>query len=368
MNRQRTARGSLALGLGYCACVVVSTAALAEQPPHHIRPVVDSTIASYQPRAGVTGAIVVAGSDSMQSVILKAAAAFKLIQPGIKIAVQGGGSDAALRQFIQDQSTIRRGDANPRGHQVSAHVDLLASSRPLTDDERTDFKARYGFNPTEIPIALDAIAIYVNHHNPLPSLTLDQADALFSQTRKRGAPNSITTWGQLGLQDGWEQQPVRLYGRDKRSGTRTLFMHMVMLDGAFRSDVKEEPGPAMEILDISRDRLGIGYAGIEFQASTVRIVPIAHKSGELPVAPTAKTAADGTYPLTRSLYLYTKRNPKGELEPEIAEFLRFINSHEGQETLARAGVYPLSGQQIMTNLQALVGDQTSASALMAQRR
>ena len=237
----------------------------------------------------------------------------------------------------------------------------------LTEDERRDFRSRYGSDPVEIPIALDAIAIYVNHENPLASLTLEQVDALFSQSRKRGAPTSITTWGQLGLQNGWEQQPVRLYGRDKRSGTRTLFMHMVLLDGDFRSDVKEEPGSAMEILDISRDRLGIGYASIEFKASTVKILPIAAKSEDTPVAPTAGTAADGSYPLTRSLYLYAKRDPKDQLAPEIAEFLRFINSREGQETLARAGVYPLSSQQDNANLQTW-DDQMSASGMVAQRR
>jgi phosphate transport system substrate-binding protein len=367
VNRQL--QGGLVSGLvSGVACLLLFTGVRAEQPLNSVRPVVDSAIASYQPKAEITGAIVVAGSDSMQPVILKAASAFKLLQPGIKIAVQGGGSDAALDQFLQNQSTIRRGDANSKGHLVSGHVGLLASSRPLTDDERKDFRSRYGTDPLEIPIALDAIAIYVNHDNPLASLTLDQADALFSQSRNRGAPASITTWGQLGLQNGWEQQPVRLYGRDKRSGTRTLFMHMVLLDGAFRSDVKEEPGSAMEIMDIIRDRLGIGYASIEFKASTVKILPIAAKSEDTPVAPTAGTAADGSYPLTRSLYLYAKRDPKEQLAPEIAEFLRFINSREGQETLARGGVYPLSSKQVSANLQALGNDQVAASGLVAERR
>jgi phosphate transport system substrate-binding protein len=340
----------------------------AEPSQPAIRPVVDSSIANYLPKPGVSGAIVIAGSDTMQPIIVKAAAAFRLFQSGIKIAVQGGGSDAALRQFIQDQSTIRRGDANPRGHQVSGSVDLLASSRPLTSEERQDFKARYGFEPTEIPIALDAIAIYVNHQNPLLSLTLEQVDALFSDSRKRGASEDITTWGQLGLQGDWKHQPVRLYGRDKRSGTRTLFIHTALLDGTLKPHVKEEPGPAMEILDISRDQLGIGYAGIGFQASTVRILPIAPRTGDTPIVPSAETAADGSYPMTRSLYLYAKRTAKGDLEPAVAEFLHFMNSREGQDMIARAGVYPLSTQQVTANLQALVGGRTSAAGIVALTR
>lgn len=368
-QRWESTRRGVAVAVVSALCVVLGLMpAWAEQPLDLVRPVVDSSIASYQPKAGVSGAIAIAGSNTMQPIMVQVASAFKLWQPDIKIAVQGGGSDAAMQQFLQDQSTIRRGDANPMGHLVSGHVGLLASSRPLTDDERKDFRSRYGFEPTEIPIALDAIAIYVNHQNPLQSLTLEQVDAVFSQSRKRGAPGNITTWGQLGLADGWEQRPIRLYGRDKRSGTRTLFMDRALLDGTLKSEVKEEPGTAMEILDIGRDLLGIGYAGIGFQASTVRILPIAPKAGEAPIAPTAETAANGTYPLTRSLYLYAKRNPKGELEPEIAEFLRYINSREGQETIVRAGVYPLSSQQITTNLQALVGGHTSAASVMTATR
>ena len=364
---KRIRRVGLAMGLATAvsALPIISTWAESLYPT---KQVVDSTIASYHPNAGVTGAIVVAGSDSMQPIMLKAASAFKLLQPGIKIAVQGGGSEAALDQFLQNQATIRRGDANSKGHHVSGHVGLLSSSRPLTDEERKDFRSRYGSDPVEMPIALDAIAIYVNQDNPVPSLTLEQVDALFGQSRKRGAPTAITTWGQLGLQNGWDQQPIRLYGHDKRSGTRTMFMHTVLLDGAFRSDVKEEPGPALEILDIGRDQLGIGYAGIEFKASTVRVVPIASKSGDTPVSPTVETAADGTYPLTRLLYLYAKRDSNGQLEPEIAEFLRFINSREGQETFTRAGVYALSSQQIAANIRALGGNQVAASDVVAQRR
>jgi phosphate transport system substrate-binding protein len=365
---KRLRRVGLAVGLVTAASAlpVLSTWAESLYPT---KQVVDSGIASYQAKAGVTGAIVVAGSDSMQPIILKAASAFKLLQPGVKIAVQGGGSDAALDQFLQNQATIRRGDANSKGHHVSGHVDLLASSRPLTEEERNDFRSRYGSEPLEMPIAQDAIAIYVNQDNPVPSLTLEQLDALFSQSRKRGAPTAITTWGQLGLKDGWDEQPVRLYGRDKRSGTRAMFLHIALLDGTFRSDVKEQPGPAMEILDISRDRHGIGYAGIEFKASTVRIVPIASKAGETPVSPTAETATDRSYPLTRSLYLYAKRDSQGQLEPEIAEFLRFINSREGQETFTRAGVYSIPSEQVAANLRALGGHQVATAAdLLAQRR
>lgn len=340
----------------------------AEVSTIHAIPVVDSGIASYVPKTGISGGIAIAGSDTMQPIIAKIASAFRQWQPNIKLAVQGGGSDAAMIAFVQNIAASRRGDGNVRGHLSSNDVTILASSRPLTEAERQTFHSRYGFEPTEVPIALDAVAIYVNYQNPLEGLTLDQLDAIFSKTRKRGAAAAITTWGQLGLQEGWEQQPIRLYGRDKRSGTRTFFLHTALLNGELNPDLREAPGTAMEILDLSRDAAGIGYAGIGFQASTVRILPIAEKAGAPFVLPTAESATNGSYPLARPLYLYAKRSPKGELDADVAEFLKFVNSREGQETIAKAGVFPLSASQVTTNLQALIGAPMSASTLTASTR
>jgi phosphate transport system substrate-binding protein len=71
---------------------------------------------------------------------------------------------------------------------------------------------------------------------------------------------------------------------------------------------------------------------------------------------------DGKYPLSRPLYLYVNKDPKGEWDPKILEFLRFINSRDGQETVARAGIYPLSSQQVSANL-AAIENKTLLSAL-----
>jgi len=328
--------------------------------------VVDPAIASYAAKANVSGAVVVAGSDTMQPIVARIASAFKQWQPGVHIAVQGGGSDAALNGFLQNQATIRRGDADasPKSHQVSGNIHLLASSRPLTDGERKDFRSRYGYDVTEIPIALDAVAIYVNRQNPIEGLTLEQLDAIFGRDRKRGFSEEITMWGQVGLKDDWSQQPIHRYGQDKRSGTRTFFVHEALLSGELRADVREESGPASEILAISRDLLGIGYAGIGFQASAVRVLPLAERTGASYIAPTMESAASGSYPLSRRLYLYTKKDPKADLEPAILEFLRFVNSREGQDMVVKAGAYPLPAHLAAKNLQTLTGTTTSSATAL----
>jgi phosphate transport system substrate-binding protein len=329
------------------------------------KPVVGPGIASYRPASNVTGNIVIAGSDTMQPLVARLATDFQRWYPDTKIAVQGGGTEAALMQFLSNQATIRRGDAFYTGHQVSGSVSLLASSRELTHEEIAEFQSRYGYQPTKVPIAMDAVAIYVNRANPIQGLTLMQVDAIFGTARKRGLQGDIRTWGQVGLRDDWESQPVHLYGRDKKSGTRSFFKHEALLDGEFKAEVREEAGSASEILALSRDVLGIGYAGIGFQASTVRVVPLAERAETPYVPPSAETAAHGTYPLSRPLYLYVKNAPKTDLTPVILEFLKFINSQEGQQAAVKAGLYPLSRTQVAENLHALTGSSAASGGITA---
>jgi len=352
--------------LGCLVLLGYASGALALSSGSSGQQVVDPAIGSYAAKANVSGAVVVAGSDTMQPIVARIASAFQQWQPDVHIAVQGGGSDAALKGFLQNQATIRRGDADasPKSHQVSSNIHLLSSSRPLTDGERQDFRSRYGYDVTEIPIALDAVAIYVNRQNPVDGLTLEQLDAIFGRDRKRGFSEEITAWGQVGLKDDWAQQPIHRYGQDKRSGTRTFFVLEALLGGDLRADVREESGPASEILAISRDLLGIGYAGIGFQASAVRVLPLAERTGASYIAPAMESAASGTYPLSRRLYLYTKKDPNADLEPAILEFLRFVNSREGQDMVVKAGAYPLPAHLAAKNLQTLTGTVTSSATAL----
>jgi len=356
--------------VGVSLVLGIAVGAAAEHAGANGRPVVDAAIGSYAATVNVSGALVVAGSETMKPIMIRIASAFRQWQPDVKIAVQGGGSDEGLKSFLQNQATIRRGDADasPKSHQVSGYTHLLASSRALTDGERRDFRSRYGYEVTEIPIALDAVAIYVNQGNPIEGLTMEQLDAIFGRDRKRGFSEEITTWGQLGLKEEWAQQPIHRYGQDRRSGTRKFFIQEALLNGDFRADVREESGPASEILAISRDPLGIGYAGIAFQVSSLRVVPLAKQAGMSFVAPRMESAEDGTYPLSRHLYLYAKKDPKADLEPPILEFLRFVNSREGQDMVAKAGAYPLPAHLITKNLQVLTGAATSATALLSSAK
>jgi phosphate transport system substrate-binding protein len=326
------------------------------------KPTADPTLTPYLPMDDVSGRLTVAGSTTMQPLMAKLAAEFTRHHPGVKVSVEGGGSSAAIREFVLGYSQQRRGEKSRDGHiNGAAKASVLASSRELTSAELKAFVAANGYEPLMIAVATDAVAIYVHADNPIQGLTLKQVDAIFGTDRKRGLSEDITTWGQLGLANSWEQQPIHLFGRDKMSGTMDFFKHVALLNGEFKEGTKEFQGAASEILAIARDPLGIGYAGVGIQSSYVRAVPLVEQEGRPYVAPRRGSVMDETYPLRRTLYLYANTEPKSDLNSAIVELLKFINSREGQETVAKAGFYPLLPDQVAKNLSVITGGTATAS-------
>lgn len=315
------------------------------------RPAVDPAIEPYTNHNGLHGKFSIAGSDTMQPLMSKLSAQFMSLHPGVEIAVEGTGSGAAIREFQLGLSYQRRGDkVRGRGTGGSNQVDLLASSRQLTEEEQRGIESSHGSRALEVPIAMDAVAIYVHQSNPIRQLSLNQIDGIFSKSHKRGN-GPITQWSQVGLTDSaLGQQPIHIYGRDKRSGTRQFFQHVALKDGELLDTVTEQPGSASEIIAIARDPLAIGYAGTGFNIAAVRQVPIVAEAGQNAVLPSMETVTSGSYPLGRSLYVYVKRNSKDALDPFVAEFLSFVNSRQGQETVIRASMFPLTGPQVAKNL------------------
>jgi len=320
---------------------------MAQQPG---RFTVDTEIAPYTLVEGLSGNLTVAGSDTMRQLMAKLALEFTKFYPDVRIAVEGGGSAEAIREFVLGYSQQRRGEKARSGHDGAGKPNVLAFSRELAPEELRAFSSANGYEPLMIPIAMDGVALYVHRDNPIQGLTLQQLIAIFGAGRKQGSSEAITTWGQLGLANGWEREPIHLYGRDKNSGTRDFFKRAVLLDEELKDDVKELPGTASEILAIARDPLGIGYAGVGIQSSYVHAVPLAEQEGKPFVRPGSNSVKNGSYPLHRALYLYINKSPKATLDSTIAEFLKFANSREGQETVIKAGFYSLSATQVTQNL------------------
>jgi phosphate transport system substrate-binding protein len=283
----------------------------------------DAGLKSYEVVAGVSGNASSVGSDTLNNLMTFWAELYKKYYPNVNIQIEGKGS----------------GTAPPALTQGTAQFGPMSRSMKPTEEDA--FESKYGYKPTQIRTAVDALGVFVNKDNPLKSLTLEEVDAVFSKARRRGGRKDIRTWGDLGLTDEWADKPISLYGRNSASGTYSFFKEHVLKTGDYKDEVKEQPGSASVILAVATDRYAIGYSGIGYATSSVRAVPLAEKKGESPKAANAENAYSGEYPLSRFLYVYINRAPGKPLDPLVREFIRMVVSKEGQEVVVKDGYFPI---------------------------
>ena len=287
---------------------------------------VDSALPAYRPAQGVSGSIKSAGSDTMINLMTLWAEGFRRHYPSVTVEIEGKGSTSA-------PPALTSGAAN-----------FGPMSRPMKQKEIDDFEKAFGYKPTAIATAIDTLTIYVHKDNPIAGLTLEQLDAIFSKTRKSGAPRDVATWGDLGLTGEWADKPLSLYGRNAASGTYGFFKEHALAKGDFKDSVKEQPGSSSVVQGVASDRHAIGYSGAGFKTADVRAIPIAKDARAAFVAASAENAYSGAYPLARFLYVYVNHAPGGELDPLRREFLRYVLSRDGQEDVVKDGYYPLTAK------------------------
>jgi phosphate transport system substrate-binding protein len=284
---------------------------------------VDAALPAYARASGVSGNLSSVGSDTLANLMTLWAEEFKKLYPSVNVQVQAAGSSTA-------PPALTEGTAN-----------LGPMSRPMKDNEIEAFEQRHGYKPTAVPVAIDALAVYVHKDNPIAALTIPQVDAIFSATRSCGHDKDITTWGALGLPGAWAPRPLQLYGRNSVSGTYGYFKEIALCKGDFRSGVNEQPGSASVVQSVATSLAGIGYSGIGYRTSGVKAVPLAPAPGEAPVPATPETAVGGRYPLARFLYVYVNKHPNKPLPPLEREFVTMVLSKVGQEIVVKDGYVPL---------------------------
>lgn len=285
---------------------------------------VDVNIKPYVKTGGVSGNLNSIGSDTMNNLMTYWAEGFNKLYPNVKVQIEGKGSTTAPPALI------------------SGTAQIGPMSRAMKPTEIDAFEKKYGYKPTAIRTALDALAVYVNKDNPIKGLSLPQLDAIFSKTRKGKYKEDIKTWGQLGMTGEWSSRPISLYGRNSASGTYGYFKERAVYKGDFKDTVKEQPGSASVVQGITEDRYAMGYSGIGYRTSGVRTVPLSFKEGEPSKEAEMKNVMNGSYPLARFLYVYINKKPGQPLDPLVREFVKFILSKEGQEVVVKDGFLPLS--------------------------
>lgn len=289
---------------------------------------VDAGLPVYQKASGVSGKLSSIGSDTLANLMTLWAEDFKRLYPSVTIQIQAAGSSTA-------PTALTEGTAN-----------FGPMSRKMKDNEIQAFEAKFGYKPTAIPVAIDALAVYVHKDNPIKGMTIADVDAIFSSTRKCGGKKDITNWGAAGLTGEWVKRDVQLFGRNSVSGTYGYYKEVALCQGDFKNGVNEQPGSASVVQSVSTSLNGIGYSGIGYKTSSVRAVPLAKTVGGAFVDATPENAISQAYPLSRYLYVYINKAPNKPLDPIVIEFIKSVLSKQGQEAVVKDGYVPLPAKVV----------------------
>jgi len=284
---------------------------------------VDPALPVYEKTSGVSGNLSSVGSDSLANLMTLWGEEFKRQYPNVNIQIQAAGSSTA-------PPALTEGTAN-----------LGPMSRMMKDNELQAFEAKHGYKPTAVPVAIDALAVFVHKDNPIKSLDIAQVDAIFSSTRLCGGAKDLKTWGDLGLTGEWAAKPIQLFGRNSVSGTYGYFKEEALCKGDYKPNVNEQPGSASVVQSISSSLNGIGYSGIGYKTASVKTVALAKKGSTDFIEDTEENALNGKYPLSRFLYVYVHKAPNKPLNPLEAEFIKLVLSKQGQEVVVKDGYIPL---------------------------
>ena len=318
---------TLAPAAALTAFVAMATAASAVD--------LDPQLPAYKAVSGVSGQIKAIGSDTMGNLMKNWAEGFKALYPDLKIEIESKGSSTAPPALVDGGSQIG------------------PMSRAMNGDEIAAFQKKFGYTPASLPVAVDALAVYVNKDNPIQCLTVQQVDQIFSRDHWNSNGIEVKTWGGVGLTGEWATKPIALFGRNSISGTYETFKATVLYKGEFKDEVKQQPDSATVVQMVANDKSAIGYSGIGYLTNGVRAVPLAASVESKCYDTSAESAYSGNYPLARYLYIYSNKNPKQALDPALAEFIKYIVSKDGQAGTIKEGFYPITNATRMKALTTL---------------
>jgi phosphate transport system substrate-binding protein len=250
--------------------------------------------------------ITIKGSDTMVILGQRWAETYMKMHPDKRIQVTGGGSGTGIAALI------------------NGGTDICEASRPMKETEKALVRTRQGKDVTEIPVALDGVAVYVPQSSSIQSLTRAQLKSIYTGT--------ITNWRDVGGKD----QRIVAYSRENNSGTYVFFKEHVLNNQDFARDVQTLPGTAAIVNAVSKDPASLGYGGIAY-ATGIKAIAIKSDESSEGITPSLETVRSGRYPLSRQLFFYTIGEPSGETK----DFIDWVLSPEGQKICEAVGYYPL---------------------------
>jgi len=251
------------------------------------------------------------GSDTLVNLALAWAEAYMELYPDVRISVTGGGSGTGIAAMI------------------NGTVDIANASRAMKPEEVSAAEAN-GIVPVEFVVARDAIAVVVHPSNPVDGLTLEQISDIYT--------GKITNWSQVGGED----RPIVLLSRESNSGTYVYFLENVVRLGDEGSDLLFSPDtllmPSSEGIstEVRQNPNAIGYDGLGYVTDDQKTLAIAGQEGGPYVLPGVATVNDGSYPISRPLYMYTAGEPVGQ----VLDYMNWL-LNDGQWLVSELGFVPL---------------------------
>ena len=247
------------------------------------------------------GNIVIKGSTTVLPIAQKVAEAYMKQNPDIKISISGGGSGNGIKAII-DGST-----------------DIADSSRFIKDKE-VKLAVEKGVYPVPFAVAYDCIIPVVHPSNPVSNLTLEQLKAIYK--------GEIKNWKEVGGQD----KKIVVISRDTSSGTYEVWEGKVMKkERVFPGALLQASNGAI-VQAVSKNANAIGYIGLGYLNETIKATTVNSIKGS------AVTTLDGTFPISRPLYMFTNGWPK----LDTLNFINFVvNPEKGQKYVEEAGFVPL---------------------------
>lgn len=318
---------------------------------HHLQ--VDPSIPSWKPgpvESKPEEELSLVGADVMDEITLGWIKIYRKAYPRLSVTMEAKASGAGAPGLI------------------SGKADLAPVGREMLPAEEKAFVDKFGYKPFAIRVATGsagslgktaASVILVDKDNPIKGLSLAQLDAIYSTTRKRGHAD-ISKWGDLGLTGEWKDRPIHLYGLKPPNGIEQYFQARVMLDGTYKTNIEFVKGRGfthaftVAAEDMATRPGGLTYALLANVVPNVRVVPLGENDGGPFYMPTVQNAYLHTYPLSRYVYIFVNRPPGKPLEPKVKEFLKLVLSREGQDVVAKEGVYiPLTPAVVQEELKKL---------------
>ena len=253
------------------------------------------------------------GSDTLVNVAQAWAEAYQTVDPDTVVAVSGGGSGTGIAALI------------------NGTVDIANASREMKDDE-IQLAKDHGHDPVEHIVGYDALVVFLHPNNPITDLSIEQLAEIY------GDGGSYTKWTDLGVEvPGCKDQTIVVVSRQNNSGTYVYFRETVLGKGDFRLGTRDMHG-SKDVVDLVENTpCAIGYSGLAYANDHVKLACISQETGGACVSPSVETASDGSYPIARSLLMYTSGEPGGY----VGAYLNWIKGEAAQCIIRNIGYAPI---------------------------